>query len=193
MHFFFIFFLLFFSYFNRDFKFFKQKNCPIYLKLFVLVKYYEDAIAKLKRSCDRSIRDADGKLLNIPYRLEFMCSENQRRLTSRYTYEPKTQRPGQDFIFEDVRLSQDEGKKIARARKDCFFSHNYHTKGCLFVLELLHQRCFVTHLCTSRHPVTKQRYPGLVTNTLMCKIMSCREHGICHLNGCCLNAHLCNK
>ena len=152
-------------------------------------------MARLRRGGDcRSMRDVDGKLLNVPYRMEFLCAENQRRMNSRnLSLMPQTMDSDRDYLFEDRRMSQEEGKAIARVRKDCFFSVNYFTRGCLFVLELLHQRSFVGNVCKSSNPVTRVRHPGLVCQSTMCKIKSCREHGPCHLNGCCLPAHFCNK
>ena len=151
-------------------------------------------MAKLRRTKCRSMRDANGTLLNVPQRVEFLCAENQRRLNSENWSElPKVQRPGPDYLFEDRRMNQEDGKKIARVRKDCFFSVNYHTLGCLYVLELLHQRSFVGNVCNSKHPVSRRRRPGLIGQSTMCQVPSCREHGACHLNGCCLSTHFCNK
>ena len=152
-------------------------------------------MARLRRTgpC-RSMRDEDGALLKITHRVEFLNAENQRRINSANLSDmPKVQEHGRDFLFEDRRMTMEEGKKIARVRKDCFFSHNYHTRGCLFVLELLHQRSFVGNVCRSSHPVTRARNPGLIGKSYMCQERACREHGPCHLNGCCLSAHFCNK
>jgi len=152
-------------------------------------------MAKLRRMgpC-RSIRDSNGALVNVARRVEFLCAENQRRLNSHNWSElPKVQRTDRDFLYEDRRMDQEDGKKIARVRKDCFFSVNYHTKGCLFVLKLLHQRSFCGNVCNSKHPVSRVRKPGLISQSQMCQDQSCREHGPCHLNGCCLSTHFCNK
>ena len=156
--------------------------------------YYEDTMAKLRRTKCRSIRDFDGKLANVPLRVEFLCAENQRRVNSPNHGElPKVDHQYRDYLYEDRRMTQEEGKAIARVRKDCFFSVNYFTRGCLYVLELLHQRSFVGNVCNSSHPISRVRTPGLLGRSTMCQIKSCREHGPCHLNGCCLTAHFCNK
>jgi len=159
----------------------------------ILAAYYEELINILKQDKTRSICDHGGIPCNIPYRIEFLSSETQRWLAStNYDSPPKLHRPYADFIFEDRRLHQEDGKKIALLRRDLFYCHNAHTRGDLFLQGLIHDRGFASGVCKSAHPVTREREPGLITR-LMCEITACRETGTCHQLCCSMNSFHLNK
>ena len=164
----------------------------MYSHLF-LAAYYETLIGLFKDNRSLSITDCQGTLVNPLTRYEFLSTEYQRYINSHnYSEEPKTY-CDRDYVFEDRRLQKEAGKQVNQKRIDFFFAYNKKTRGNMFVFTTLHTRQYMSNVCTSKHAVTHQRCPGLVSPRLLCDIETCRYSGACHLFCCCLNVQGLNK